>query len=129
MKIVKLKDEFIELAIQNNSTFLHKNTRPYLVLIVFRSKEYLVPFRSNVKKGAYSFIFYDSVEGKGLDFRSAFELVNENIIDSYRSIPQDDYIVISENSRTIEFMFDNYMKSNKYSEFKEEMKKIQLMFD
>lgn len=122
MKIITLKSDFVELATKSLETFFYKSTRPYLILMHVYGKDYLIPFRSKVTKGIYSYVFNN---GKGLDFRSSFLLVNKSIIASTSSIPKDDYNNIMSNLGYIKSSYEKYIRINTYTEFEKEMIKLQ----
>lgn len=128
MKIVKLKEDFIKRALEISPTFSQKNNRPYLILIVLGKSKYLVPFRSNIKRGVYSYIFDGGANGKGLDFRGSFKLVNDNIILSNRSLPNEDYRHIADNIKKIEIMYNSYLKLNTYTDFEKKLIELQKNF-
>ncbi len=121
MEVVKLKDEFVKEA-EKVYGFLSKETRPYLSLIVYEEKKYLIPFRSNLKKGIYSYITSGT---EGLDFRSSFILINDNIIDRKISIPKAQYKELVTNSKLIEKLYARYIDVNMFTDFEEEMIRLQ----
>lgn len=121
MEVVKLKDEFVKEA-EKVYGFLSKDTRPYLSLIVYEEKKYLIPFRSNLKKGIYSYITSGT---EGLDFRSSFILINDNIIDRKISIPKAQYRELVTNSKLIEKLYARYIDVNRFTDFEKEMIRLQ----
>lgn len=121
MEVVKLKDEFVKEA-EKVYGFLSKDTRPYLSLIVYEEKKYLIPFRSNLKKGIYSYITSGT---EGLDFRSSFILINDNIIDRKISIPKAQYRELVTNSKLIEKLYARYIDVNTFTDFEKEMIRLQ----
>lgn len=133
MKIVRLKQEFVEQAIEVDSEFLDKHTRSYMYIKVkVESIDYLIPFRSNISHH-YCYKFSDyNLDSKYIDFTKSIPLINPNIIYSDVIVERSYFELYETNIRNVASVFSKYLindhKNNRFGIDHKKMLEIQKVF-
>lgn len=125
MKLVRLKEDFINQAVKIDPEFEQKHWRGYALVITDKRSRYLIPLRSRCN---HPYCFKNEVLGKFLDFSKSFELVNDSIVDSAYFLEKREFTFYNKNINTIRVQLKQFNRMRKKFKFAvniEKIKKIQ----